>query len=120
MGLDFIYTFSSQEPDAEHLAIAMLVLEGAVTDIASANWDGLLEAAMNELGYADSVYQITVTGEDLRGAPTAAKLYKFHGCALRAIAKEEEYRPLIIARSAQITGWKSDARFKIVRDHLVH
>ncbi len=120
VGLDFANTFSSQPADAEHLAIGMLVLEGTVTDLASANWDGLLEAAMNELGYADpeSVYQITVTGEDLRGPPAAAKLYKFHGCALRAIANEDEYRPLLVARSAQITGWKNNERFKIVRDQL--
>src|SRR5258708_3104322 len=30
-----------EDPDCEHLAIAILVLEGAVSKIASANWDGL-------------------------------------------------------------------------------
>jgi hypothetical protein len=85
VGLDFANTFASQDADAEHLAIGMLALEGTVTDIATANWDGLLEAAMKELGYPVSFYRITVTGEDLRGPATAAVLYKFHGCALRAI-----------------------------------
>ena len=64
-------------------------------------------------------YRVTVTGEDLRGpqAPRAI-LYKFHGCALRAIESEEEYRPLLVARSAQITSWMSNAKFKIARDQL--
>lgn len=117
-GLDFANTFANQEADAEHLAIGMLALEGVITQIATANWDGLLEGAMRELGYADDFYQITVTGKDLRGPPAAVVLYKFHGCALRAIAQEDDYRPLLIATTAQITGWISNVRFKIVRDQL--
>jgi hypothetical protein len=117
VGLDFPNTFASQDPDAEHLAIGMLALEGAVTKLATANWDGLLEAAMAELGYPDT-YRVTVTGDDLRGRAAAAILYKFHGCALRAIEVEATYRPLLVARSAQITGWMSNDTFKIVRDQL--
>lgn len=116
-GLDFPNTFANQEPDAEHLAIGMLALEGVVTKLATANWDGLLEAAMAELGHPN-IYQVTVTGDDLRGPAAAAILYKFHGCALRAIATEAIYRPLLVARSAQITGWMSNDTFKIVREQL--
>ena len=36
----------------------------------------------------------------------------------RAIEDEGAYRPLLIARSAQITGWNSDNRFTIVRNQL--
>ena len=73
-GLDFPNTFSNQEPDAEHLVIGMLALEGVVTELASANWDGLLEAAMTELGH-EGFFQTTVSGEDLRGPAAAAILY---------------------------------------------
>ena len=118
VGLDFANTFAKQDADAEHLAIGMLALEGVVTELATANWDGLLEAAMRELGYPETFYRITVTGEDLRGPAAAAVLYKFHGCALRAIAQEDVYRPLLVARAAQITGWMSNGTFKIVRDQL--
>lgn len=118
VGLDFRHTFDAQSADAEHLAIGMLALEGVVTELATANWDGLLEAAMRELGYDDTFYRTTVTGQDLRNPAAAAKLYKFHGCALRAIADEAGYRPLLVARTAQITGWKSNETFKIVRDQL--
>jgi hypothetical protein len=116
-GLDFPNTFANEEPDAEHLAIAMLALEGVVTDLASANWDGLLEAAMKELGY-EGFFQTTVNGQDLRGPAAAATLYKFHGCAIRAIADEPAYRPLLVARSAQITGWDANPAFRIVRDQI--
>ena len=118
VGLDFPRTFAIQDPDAEHLAIGVLALEGVVTKLATANWDGLLEAAMVELGYPKDFYQVTVTGDDLRGPPAAAILFKFHGCALRAIESEAIYRPLLVARSAQITGWMSSDKFKIVRDQL--
>lgn len=117
-GLDFANTFSAQEPDAEHLVVGMLALEGAATELATANWDGLIEAAMRELGHDETFYRITVTGADLRNPAAAARLYKFHGCALRAIADENEYRSLLIARSSQITGWNADGRFTIARDQL--
>ncbi len=117
-GLDFRNTFSAQTADAEHLAVAMLALEGVVTEIATANWDGLIEAAMKELGYDENFYRVTVTGEDLRNPAAAANLYKFHGCALRAIADESNYRPLLVARTAQITSWKTSDTFKVVRDQL--
>lgn len=116
--LDFPNTFSNQQADAEHLAIGILALEGAVSEIATPNWDGLLEGALVELGHPLSSFQITVEGADLRGPPAATKLYKFHGCALRAIEKEDEYRKLLIARNDQIIGWMGNATFTIVRDQL--
>ncbi len=39
-GAAFTDTFAHQEPDAEHLSIGILALEGVVTDMASANWVG--------------------------------------------------------------------------------
>ena len=37
-------------PDCEHLCIAILVLEGAVNEITSANWDDFIDAAVARLG----------------------------------------------------------------------
>lgn len=117
-GLDFKTTFANQEPDLEHLAVGMLVLEGVVKDIATANWDGLLEAAMKKLGHEGTGYQVTVTGQDLQGPEACARLYKFHGCALRAISNEGNYRKLLVARDAQIIGWLTNDNFRMVRDQL--
>lgn len=116
---DFTNTFANQEPDAEHLCVGILALEGVVSDIATANWDGLLEAAIRELGHAIDVYRICVRGNDFQGAATAAKLLKFHGCAIRAIADEAVYRPLLIARHAQIIDWANNNNFLAVKHALV-
>lgn len=116
--LDFPTTFSAQKADAEHLAIAMLVLEGVVSDLATANWDGLLEAAMRELGRPNETFRIAVTGGDLQGPPGVGTLYKFHGCANRAIQNEAEYRPLLVAREADITHWAQKHQFVQMRDQL--
>jgi hypothetical protein len=117
--ISFVDTFSTQETDAEHLCVGILTLEGAISEIASANWDGLLEAAAEELGYDELLYRVCVTGEDFRGPATAGKLLKFHGCALRAIADEARYRPLLIARWSQIVGWAVNDRFNVMKQELV-
>jgi hypothetical protein len=43
------FAAASATPDCEHFCIAILVLEGVLEDIATANWDGLIEAAVEEL-----------------------------------------------------------------------
>lgn len=116
--LDFATTFATQKADAEHLAIGMLVLEGVVSDIATANWDGLLETAMVELGRPNETFLVAVTGGDLLGPQGIGRLYKFHGCANRAIANEAEYRPLLVAREAAITHWGLNPRFTQMREQL--
>lgn len=116
--LDFPTTFAAQKADAEHLAIAMLVLEGVVSDLATANWDGLLEAAMQDLGRQNETFRVAVTGGDLQGPPGIGTLYKFHGCANRAIVNENEYRPLLVAREAAITHWGQNPRFTQMREQL--
>ncbi|MDG3578970.1 SIR2 family protein [Rhizobium sp. YJ-22] len=116
--LDFATTFAVQRADAEHLAIGMLVLEGVVSDLATANWDGLLEAAMVELGRPNETFLVAVTGGDLHGPPGIGRSYKFHGCANRAIANEAEYRPLLVAREAAITHWALNPRFTQMREQL--
>jgi hypothetical protein len=45
--IDVRQAFEKPEPPAaEHLCIAILILEGAIQAIASANWDGFIEAAV--------------------------------------------------------------------------
>ena len=44
---------------------------------------------------------------------------KFHGCAVRAIEDESKYRPLLIARMAQINGWTANPAFAPMRHELV-
>jgi hypothetical protein len=108
-------------PDCEHLCIAILVLEGVVSDIPTANWDGLIEAAVNQLTQnAGNSLRVCVIPADLREAPLLSRLLKFHGCAVRAGLDPGVYRPLLIARYSQITDWQHNNDYDLVRQQLVN
>jgi hypothetical protein len=79
--------------------------EGVVSDIATANWDGLIERATTELTGGHPSIVVCVRPENLREPQQRAALYKFHGCAIKATEDEANYRPFLIARQSQINGW---------------
>ena len=107
-------------PDCEHLCLAMLILEGLVPEIASANWDGLIEAAVDELTDKSGVaLRVVVRPEDLRDPPLLSRLLKFHGCAVKAATDPAVYRPLLIASLSQITAWPADPAHAPMKQQLV-
>jgi len=107
-------------PACEHLCIAMLVLEGAVTEVASANWDGFIEAAVNRLsGGAAGLLQVVVDPTHLRDGPGRARLLKFHGCIIHATQTPAVYRPFLIAAASQITTWTTSATYTAIRAEVV-
>lgn len=105
------------DPDCEHLAIAILVLEGAVSKIASANWDGLIEVAIEKISTTGrtGVLQVVVDPHDVRDPPGRAVLVKFHGCAVLATADPVAYRKFLTATKTQITDWPNKASLKALR-----
>jgi hypothetical protein len=100
-----VFANPAADPDAEHLCIAILAIEGVASDIASANWDGLIEIATKQLVGDLPILTVCVRGEDLRLQASRSRLFKFHGCAIRAREDEATYRPLLVARHPQIHGW---------------
>ena len=87
------YANPAVTPGVEHLALAALVTEGVASEIASANWDGLLEAAVARLvGTLPDILQVRVLPADYRKGPARSRLYKFHGCAVLAGQDEATYR----------------------------
>jgi hypothetical protein len=119
--VDVVITFSATHavPDCEHLCIAMLVLEGVLPEIASANWDGLIEAAVNELTKSSgTALTVCVRGEDFREAPLLSRLLKFHGCAVLAGREPGVFRELLIARHSQITDWPHNPAFAVMKHEL--
>lgn len=106
-GVDIASTFADAglEPDVEHICIAILLLEGVSSDIASANWDGLVEKAVDMLTGGIPALVVYVRPEDLREPQQRARLFKFHGCAVKATAVEVTYRPFLVGRQSQIHGW---------------
>jgi len=120
--LDVSGTFAdaSIEPDCEHLCIAILVIEGAIADIASANWDGLIESAVGELtGKATNILRVCVRPEDFQEPGLRARLMKFHGCAVRASNDPAIYRSLLVARQSQIMDWRYASEWAVMRQQLV-
>ncbi len=120
--VDVSTTFAAAgaKPDCEHLCIAILAIEGVVPDVASANWDGLIEAAVDELTETSgTTLRICVRAEDLREPPLPTRLLKFHGCAVRAGLDPATYRPLLIARLSQITQWRHNPAYTMMRRQLV-
>jgi hypothetical protein len=107
-------------PACEHLCIAILILEGAVNEIASANWDGFIEAAVDQLGGgAGGNLQVVVDPGHLRDEPGKARLLKFHGCIIHATQDPGSYRKFLTASEAQITDWPNNPDFAAMRSEVI-
>lgn len=113
------YADDNLEPDCEHTAVAVLVLEGVFPKVASANWDGLVEKAVATLsGGNETLLAVLVRAEDIPGAAGRALLHKFHGCAVQAKRQEALYRDYIVGRDQQITDWPNDPKFALMKNQL--
>ena len=107
-------------PAAEHLCIAILILEGAVHTIASANWDGFIEAAVARLSArARGVLQVVVDPNHLRDAAGRAKLLKFHGCIIYATREPAAFRVYLTGSRTQITEWPDKPKFAAMCNALI-
>jgi hypothetical protein len=107
-------------PECEHLCIAILILEGAVREIASGKWDGFIEAAVDRLGGgAGGILQVVVDPGHLRDAPGKARLLKFHGCIIHATEDPATYRKFLTANQAQITDWPENPDFAAMRNEVI-
>ncbi|WP_372397755.1 hypothetical protein ABMY26_27590 [Azospirillum sp. HJ39] len=107
-------------PAAEHLCIAVLALEGVVQDIASANWDGAIEASIERLGNGvPGFLQVVVDPDQLRDPPGRARLLKFHGCIVHATREPGTFRKYLIGSHTQIIGWPEKAEFAAMRHEVV-
>lgn len=107
-------------PAAEHLCIATLILEGAVQAIASANWDGFIEAAVERLSNGvPEVMQVVVDPDQLRGPPGRARLLKFHGCIVHATREPLVFRRFLTGSYTQIMGWPEAAEFAAMCNTVV-
>ena len=113
------YGAGSTTPDLEHYCIAVLVLEGVLGEIVSANWDGLIERAVLELSAANAgVLSVDVSSADFRKPQGRARLLKFHGCAVIASEGVPGYRELLVGRSTQITQWPTDDAHAVMRAEM--
>jgi SIR2-like domain len=100
-----LYSDPTVEPDAEHLCLAALAIEGVASELPSANWDPLVERAVVLLAGNQPVLRVVVAPDDARQNRRRANLYKFHGCAQAACDNPEQFRGRLVARQSQINGW---------------
>lgn len=112
-GIDVRDAFANPPPPAaEHLAIAILVLEGVAQEIASANWDGFIEAAVERLGPGCAGnLQVVVDPDHLRDGAAKARLLKFHGCIIHATQDPAKYRQFLTGSATQINDWVNNGLF---------
>ena len=120
VGVDVPSTFTVEDPDVEHVCVALLALESAVSDVASANWDYLIERAEARLtDGAGGVFDICILGQDFKASSKQARLMKFHGCAALAVQNPEIYRQLLIARESQIAQWRTNKNYAAMKQNLL-
>lgn len=107
-------------PGCAHLCIAILVLEGALREIASANWDGFIETAIEYLaGGLQGNLQVVVDPGHLRDMPGKARLTKFHGCIVHATEDQASYRKFLVGSTSQINAWPHDNLYAAIRNVVV-
>lgn len=119
--IDVVGTYANPaiDPGPEHLGLAALIIEGVASDTASANWDRLVEVAVERMsGADDSLLQVRVLPADVKKNTTRARLYKFHGCAWLAGQNGGEYRDRLVGRAPQIHGWAGQAENKVMAAKL--
>lgn len=120
--VDVVSSFASIgiDPDCEHYCIAVLALEGVLSNIVSANWDGLVERALDDLSVnRQAIMSICVAPEDFREPHLRSRLIKMHGCAIRAREDEVEYRQYLVGTEAQIRNWPHDHMHTVMRNAMV-
>lgn len=117
-----IYGDNSQQPDAEHRFLALLVAEGVLDELVTTNWDALIEAAHESCGNgADRNLDVIAASEEIDGTGIAgnARLTKIHGCARKTLAEPGRYRQHILATRTDITAWGHKPELAPFRD-MVH
>lgn len=119
--IDIRQAFEHPEPPAaEHLCIAILILEGAVQAIASANWDAFIETAVERLSNGvPGVVQVVVDPNQIRGPAGRARLLKFHGCIVHAAREPLAFRRFLTGSYTQIMDWPERADFAAMRNAVV-
>jgi hypothetical protein len=109
-------------PDVEHLCLAALSLEGTTPEMLSANWDPLVERAMDALTDSNAALSPTVVARpaDLQLPRNKTRLIKFHGCAVKAQGDPVQYRQWLVASNDQVAAFCTQAKNQGLVTALTH
>lgn len=122
--IDVRATFAApaMTPDVEHLCLATLCLEGIASEMLSANWDPLVERAVDTLTDGNAALSPTVVARpsDLQLPRNKTRLIKFHGCAVKAQADPGQYRQWLVASNDQVAAFCTQANNQGLVTALTH
>ena len=109
-------------PDVEHLCLAALSLEGTVPEMLSANWDPLVERAVDTLTGGNVALSPTVVARpaDLQLPRNKTRLIKFHGCAVKAQGDPGQYRQWLVASNDQVAAFCTQVKNQGLVTALTH
>lgn len=109
-------------PDVEHLCLAALSLEGTAPEMLSANWDPLVERAVDILTDRNAALSPTIVARptDLQLPRNKTRLIKFHGCAVKAQADPVQYRQWLVASNNQVAAFCTQANNQGLVTALTH
>ncbi len=109
-------------PDVEHLCLAVLSLEGTAPEMLSANWDPLVERAVDTLTDGNTALRPTVVARpaDLQLLRNKTRLIKFHGCAVKAQGDPGQYRQWLVASNDQVAAFCTQANNQGLVTALTH
>ncbi len=109
-------------PDVEHLCLAALSLEGTAPKMLSANWDPLVERAVDTLTDGNVALSLTVVARpaDLQQPRNKTRLIKFHGCAVKAQGDPGQYRQWLVASNDQVAAFCTRANNQGLVTALTH
>lgn len=113
-----LYGSPDLQPGPTHFLIALLISEGVVPNLASGNWDGLIEKALSQISGDNTLLDVYVDVDDPRHARGFAEIAKFHGCAVLAGTDPEKYRDKVLATRVQISQLNGDKAFEHMKLHL--
>jgi hypothetical protein len=115
-----VYANPALTPCCEHLCIGLLAIEGVVSEAPTANWDGLIEKAVDELAGPNSpILRVCVIAEDFVQPARRMRLLKFHGCAVRARDNPGAYRQMLVGRQRDIEDWAKTEAFRVMHQQMV-
>lgn len=113
---------AAMTPDVEHLCLAALSLEGTTPEMLSANWDPLIERAVDALTDGNPALSPTVVARpaDLQLPCNRTRLIKFHGCAVKAQNDPGQYRQWLVASTDQVAAFCTQANNQGLVTALTH
>lgn len=113
---------AAMTPDVEHLCLAALSLEGTTPEMLSANWDPLIERAVDTLTDGNAALSPTVVARpaDLQLPRNKTRLIKFHGCAVKAQDDPGQYRQWLVASNDQVAAFNTQANNQGLVTALTH